>query len=517
VQEVVRNIRIEGAGMSDRRCVWLSAAACLLILLGVSPQRTQAAPEAAGIAWFEGDVNAAFDAAKAANKPVFLYWGAKWCPPCQQLKSSVFLRSDFIEKSKEFVAVHLDGDDPGAQQWGEKFHVVGYPTVVILRADHKEILRISGGMDLSLYADLLDIALSDVKPMADVLAAVHGNGAAPSHGDCQRLAYNAWDLGDYAKPQRASVATDLAHAAAECAALSSIERARLIIASAALKQSPESVTQVIGIVEDPLVAPRVVDALETLDEDFFKDVQSRGANVAAQFLTAWTRAMDIVANNPAVIDADQLYAIGTKLELVKQFAKDDKVPADLAAAAHARIAAALAKNQDPFVRAGIVNAASHIYDQLGDEQADYAMLKAELATAKAPYYYMADLGEIEEKRGNKAQALAWFARAYAQSQGVATRFQWGTLYLDALLRLSPTDRTRIRQTGIEVIAELDGPERIQARTRMRLDKLDDGLRKWNAKHQYDADIQAMRARMSSVCGKLPSGDAGYASCQKFLS
>jgi len=130
---------------------------------------------------------------------------------------------------------------------------------------------------------------------------------------------------------------------------------------------------------------------------------------------------------------------------------------------------------------------------------------------------MADLGEIEEKRGNKAQALAWFARAYAQSQGVATRFQWGTLYLDALLRLSPTDRTRIRQTGIEVIAELDGPERIQARTRMRLDKLDDGLRKWNAKHQYDADIQAMRARMSSVCGKLPSGDAGYASCQKFLS
>jgi hypothetical protein len=52
---------------------------------------------------------------------------------------------------------------------------------------------------------------------------------------------------------------------------------------------------------------------------------------------------------------------------------------------------------------------------------------------------------------------------------------------------------------------------------MRLEKLDDGLRKWNATHQYDADIKALRARMTSVCGKLPSGDAGYASCQKFLS
>jgi thiol-disulfide isomerase/thioredoxin len=496
--------------------VRLSAWACLLILLGALVPRAQAV-EAPGIAWFEGDVNAAFDAAKAANKPVFLYWGAKWCPPCQQLKSSVFLRSDFIEKSKEFVAVHLDGDDPGAQQWGEKFHVVGYPTVVILRADHKEILRISGGMDLSLYADLLDIALSDVKPMADVLAAVHGNGAAPSRGDCQRLAYNAWELGNYSEAQRAALAADLAHAAAQCANLNSLERARLTVASAALKQTPDTVTQVIGIVEDPAIAPRMVDALESLDKDFFKDVQARGATVAAQFLAAWTHAMDSVANNPAAIDADQLYAVSAKLGLVKQFAKDDKVPADLAAAARERIAAALAKNQDPYVRAGIVNAASHIYEQLDDEEGEYAMLKAQLATAKAPYYYMSDLGEIEEKRGHKAEALAWFARAYAQSQGVATRFQWGLLYLNALLRISPTDRDRIRQTGLAVIAELDGPERIQARTRMRLEKLDGELRKWNDKHQYDADIQALRARMNSVCGKLPSGDAGYATCQKFLS
>ena len=67
-----------------------------------------------GIAWFKGDVDAAFKSARAANKPVLLYWGAQWCPPCKQLKSAVFSRPDFIEKSKLFVAVYLDGDLPDA-------------------------------------------------------------------------------------------------------------------------------------------------------------------------------------------------------------------------------------------------------------------------------------------------------------------------------------------------------------------------------------------------------------------
>jgi thiol-disulfide isomerase/thioredoxin len=498
-----------------RRSNWawlLALAACLTSAHAAPPPG-----EVPGIAWFEGGVDAAFELARATNKPVFLYWGAKWCPPCQQLRSSVFLRSDFIAKSREFVAVHLDGDDPGAQRWGERFRVSGYPTVVILRADRKEIIRIAGGMDLSLYADLLDIALNDVEPMADVVAALQSNRGLVSHGECQRLAYNAWDLMDYTEQERRSLAGDLAQAAAACANLTPVERARLTVASAAMSRTPDTVTQVIGIVENPSLAPRVADALESLGDSFYKDVQACGTVTAAKFLAAWTRTMDGVADDPKVIDADRLSAIGSSLALAKQFAKDNKVPDDLAAAARARVAATLARNFDPYVRAGIVDSASSIYEQLGDNDALYAMLKSELATAKAPYYYMADLGKIEEKRGHREEALGWYARAYSESQGIATRFQWGSIYLGALLRLTPEDRGRIERTGIAVIGELDGPDRIQARTRIRLEKLDGALRRWNAKHRYDAQIKALHARMSGVCGKLPAGDAGYGNCQKFLS
>src|SRR3984957_5099518 len=72
------------------------------------------------IAWYVGSVESAFVAARAQNKPVFLYWGAKWCPPCHELKATVFSRPDFIEKLKLFIPVYLDGDDPGAQKWGNQ-------------------------------------------------------------------------------------------------------------------------------------------------------------------------------------------------------------------------------------------------------------------------------------------------------------------------------------------------------------------------------------------------------------
>ena len=68
--------------------------------------------EDADVAWQKGDVDAAFAAAKAEGKPVFLYWGAVWCPPCNQVKATIFNRRDFIERSRFFVPVYIDGDSP---------------------------------------------------------------------------------------------------------------------------------------------------------------------------------------------------------------------------------------------------------------------------------------------------------------------------------------------------------------------------------------------------------------------
>jgi thiol:disulfide interchange protein len=73
----------------------------------VPPAATAAAASSAshgegGIAWREAandaEVDAAFAAARAEHKPVFVYWGAKWCPPCNQVQATLFNRRDFIER-----------------------------------------------------------------------------------------------------------------------------------------------------------------------------------------------------------------------------------------------------------------------------------------------------------------------------------------------------------------------------------------------------------------------------------
>ncbi|MEJ0099250.1 MAG: thioredoxin family protein [Pseudomonadota bacterium] len=222
------------------------AAFCLLAVAGLaSCHRAQppaatapAAAPAAGIAWFEGSVEQAFAAANAQHKLVFLYWGASWCPPCHDLKAHVFSRRDFQDKLRQFVAVPLDGDAPGAQRAGEEFHVLGYPTVVVLTADRKEIARIAGGNDLASYADVLDLALENVRPLPEVLAALRADGSlALSAADCRRLAWNGWDLDPREKPAELSAA--LALAASRCPAGATAERDRLTLAAADLAASEE--------------------------------------------------------------------------------------------------------------------------------------------------------------------------------------------------------------------------------------------------------------------------------------
>ena len=96
--------------------LWLATVSVGLSVssLALSQQSETQAGAHDEILWHAGDIDSAFAAARAARKPVLLYWGADWRPPCSRLKATVFRRPEFVERTRQFVAVDLDGDEPGA-------------------------------------------------------------------------------------------------------------------------------------------------------------------------------------------------------------------------------------------------------------------------------------------------------------------------------------------------------------------------------------------------------------------
>ena len=150
------------------------------------------------IAWFQGDVDAAFAQARRERKPLFLYWGAVWCPPCNQVKATIFNRQDFIARSRGFVPVYVDGDSPSAQALATRFKVSGYPTMVLFRADGVEVTRLPGEVEPDQYMRVLSLGMHATRPVSVLLASVQAGKGALTPADWRLLAYYSWETDEQA-------------------------------------------------------------------------------------------------------------------------------------------------------------------------------------------------------------------------------------------------------------------------------------------------------------------------------
>jgi thiol:disulfide interchange protein len=90
--------------------------------------------------------------AKAEKKMVLIdFNGSDWCPPCKALRKNVFSTPEFEQFAKQSLVL-LDVDFPrnrpqseeqkkANQALAEKFSIDGYPTVVVLSSDGKELKK----------------------------------------------------------------------------------------------------------------------------------------------------------------------------------------------------------------------------------------------------------------------------------------------------------------------------------------------------------------------------------------
>jgi thiol-disulfide isomerase/thioredoxin len=484
-----------------------------------------------GIDWYAGDVDAAFAAAKAAGKPIFLYWGAEWCPPCAQIKSTIFNRREFQERSRLFVPVYLDGDTPSAQRYGERFGVVGYPTMILFRPDGTEITRLPGTVDVQRYATILDVALADAKPVAAILQAATTGGDV-TNNDWRLLADYSWATDNGRILPAEGRALTFRRLSSRCPPELEPECGRLYFdylgAAADEAQAGKSPLdgleradarrRLLALLDSPPVAAANVDNLLYGPEDVIGLLSDPGTPERRQLTDAWRAALDRLSSDAGALSGpEQLNLIRARVLLARLDAPDAPLPPALLDEARQSVARVDAAATDGYARQAAINAAAGLYWEAGLDEDANRLLVAELEKSKSPYYFMLDLAELAKKAGREDEAVAWLAKAYAGATGPATRFQWGYSYLVGLLEMTPEDTARIEQVGLAVLGELDdSPDAFYQRTRMRLEQLSAKLLEWGKADGHGAVVERLRARSAEICRRLPAGDAGRASCENFL-
>ncbi len=492
---------------------------------GMPSAAPQPAAHADGIAWRKGDVDAAFAAAKADNKPLFLYWGAGWCPPCNQVKATLFNRQDFIERSRHFVPVYIDGDGPHAQQLGSRFHVVGYPTMILFRPDGTEIVRLPGEADPEQYMRMLTMGMNGARPAKETLAAALSEGSSRadlSADDWRMLAYYSWVTDEEQLVPEKSVTSTLQRLAQACPADQKETAVRLelkALAAAATtkgaKAAPDAAAnaQLRVVLADPALTRENFDTLTEYAAAIAAFVTAPNSRERARLVAAWTGALERLVADPSLWTADQLSAVAAEAALARLDLKNGPLPAPLLKTVRDEVARADRTTTDPYARQAVIDAAADALVQAGLLDDADTLLKAELARSHSPYYFMVDLAELDRKRGDTAGALDWYARSYAAAHGPATRVQWGARYVNARIELAPQDVAGVEGAAESVIGELDAvPDTFYGRNLRALERMGRKLAEWSQSPARHAALARIRTQMAAVCAKLPAGDPARAPC-----
>lgn len=479
-----------------------------------------------GIRWFEGSVDEAFDAAKDQQKPVFLYWGEEWCPFCNRLETTVFTRDEFIALSHDFIALYLGTDIEEKIQYGDRFDIRGFPTIIVFDSNGNVLTRIAGGTDIEQYARVLETTLGKVRPVGDLIRSVQ-SGEELTPGEWAMLANYEWRY----EPGNALEEHADMHAVLKLLSdkvpddQAGVKHQLTMLAFSAWLADDDRDMTLVAAYQDYL---RQVMADDALMRDSLGDIASDADKIIKLVIPMEQQAgvrdrmfheINSALEDPATVPLERIELLMGWLKVsTAGLGEEDTLSDEQLEWMTQQAEAARQELPKEQLHSGLYFL-SRIYSQTGliDEARDVS--RQGIDETQAPYYFMIGLARLEKREGNLDEALAWYEKAWEASRGARTRVRWGSVYLDSLVELSPDNIPAIRDAGLQLVAEIGDQDNWQEYYSRTISRISDSLLEWSEiaeSAERRMALDAIRTKMQTQCANAESANKELVTCTNFL-
>ncbi len=478
-----------------------------------SPQTTQPRsetpprePERPGGPWSGLPLEPVLARARSQNRPVLVFWNARWCPPCNEVKLRVLSDPRFALLTRGLLKVWADGDSPGAQETGERLGLRGYPTLLLLSPRGTKLLEVVGSVSFDRFASLLKGALASKTPLPEVIEAATRGKAEP--GDWQRLAVLDWGLwarrhglADTLRrllalahkapmPTRSSLAAWILALTTEGEVPAELERRGQELVSWALRSRGANVPDVL-LYELPAIWRRWVCG-----------------KPAAQQLAGTLRDLLQSVRRAPVSPADRLQA-GLLLAKLPRLCRPPSAWKQVVTGPWARRLAQEAKtllteSRSGFARKAWVGAVARVWAAIHGPEAAARLLEDHVRRSDTPWYLWSHVARLRADAGDPAGALQAARQAVRAAAGSATRIQWSAWYLERAIQWDSSGNT-VAEALVLLTDKLLGTQdawmgRNWDRSRRALER----FARWVAKHPRARQAAQREAkRIAASCPPLP--------------
>ncbi len=441
--------------------------------------------------WPFSDLDAALAQARAARTPVFAYWSTGWCPPCAEMRATVFRTPEFRARSEGILLLHIDGDAPLAQTAGDRLGTTVYPTMQLLDGNGDEWLRFPGGLPAGVFCEVLDAALRKRAPIS-TLAARLLDGATLDADDFRLLAFHYWpqDSRTCAGSARLALLEKL-DALVPCVLEREAARIfvwRLLETAARHAASPGSIdaqtreslrTRLLGLLHSAQATYAtlyylIVGLAPVLDLLAPPDQPSR------QFVLQGLHAgLDRILADTGLSATERLITLSTHADLARRLAASGELDALTRERVRTTVERVDAQTTWSIERQSVMNMAGHLLKQCDFRSEAEALFRRAVQESAEPTYFMPYLAEMCMEDNRADEALTWWRRAYEQTHGKNSRFALGVRYIATLIRHFPQEAAQIEALTARVLGELgDDPDLTRARNGNALRQLGHALKSW---------------------------------------